>query len=122
VCQNSLSGFCARKERRARNDAPYHQTVLVERAVLCTPSRSGISSMRAEGIIISPVAVVISTCDFQVAVRGPRLFYCRSGKIGHYAVGGVARQSFRTSRVTRGNSLFPYGADQICAARPPGTV
>jgi hypothetical protein len=63
--------------------------------------------MRTEGIIISPVAVVISTCDFQVAVRGPRLFYCRPGKIGHHAVGGVARQSSELLVLPEETAYFP---------------
>src|SRR5262249_1403548 len=114
------------KERRARSEAPERRAshILWGRAgsPLHAVSFAGIFSMRAEGIIISPVAVVISTCDFQVTVRGPRLFYCRPGQIGYHVGGRVARQSSQAARVARGNGLFPYGADQIWAAGPPGAI
>src|SRR5215831_16691246 len=74
------------------------------------------------GIIISPVAVVISACDFETAVRAARLFCRWPGKVRHHVVSGIARQSSRTACIAGGNSLFPHGPDQICAPGAPGAV
>ena len=93
---NSSIGFCVPNEQHARGDAPPDKQHISQGRAgsLCTSQPSEeVTPMWDGGSIISLVAVVIFARDSQTAVRGTRLFYRGPGKVGHYAPGGIARQS-----------------------------